>query len=260
MTEPRATATGLRRGLTLLDVLSGEEAVRRGGLGVVAIARISGIDKSQVSRTLKTLAEHGLVERDPETLEYFLGWRLFAYAAVVGEHRLLQAAPLVLRRLVTRLGERSHLSVLEGDRVVTLLSESPPHAVQAAAWVGRPLPAWNTSSGRALLLDRTPAELAAFLGDADVPGGAGALAARIAEARGKGYAIVRDEFEEGLVGVAAPVRGPGRRIVAALNVSGPTFRFGTRLDVAGHEVAAAAARLSRELGGRPIARARAAAP
>ena len=36
-------------------------------------------------------------------------------------------------------------------------------------------------------------------------------------------------------------------IVAALNVSGPAFRFAPRLDAAGGEVAAAAAGLSAEL-------------
>ena len=51
-------------------------------------------------------------------------------------------------------------------------------------------------------------------------------------------------MEPGLAAVAAPVRRFDGRIVAALNVSGPSFRFAPRLEEAGAVVAAAAGRLS----------------
>jgi len=54
-------------------------------------------------------------------------------------------------------------------------------------------------------------------------------------------------MEAGLAAVAAPVRRFDGRIVAALNVSGPSFRFAPRLTEAGEVVAAAAARLSARL-------------
>ncbi len=59
------------------------------------------------------------------------------------------------------LGETAHLSVLDGDAVVTLLSESSPSAVQATGWTGRAVPAYCTSAGRALLptTTRTPGAL-----------------------------------------------------------------------------------------------------
>src|SRR5918992_3960138 len=119
--------SGLRRGLDALELLAQDD----GGLGVVDVARRLGIDKSQASRTLRALADHGLAERDPATRAYRLGPRVFAYAAHVSERRLLRAAPAVLERLVAELGERAHLSVLDGTDVLTLHSHSPPHAVQA---------------------------------------------------------------------------------------------------------------------------------
>ena len=93
-----------------------------------------GSDKSQVSRTLKILAEYGLVDRDPATRAYRLGWSLFALAAQAGDTQLLAAAEPVVKELGRTLGERTHLSVLQGTEVLTLLSESPEHAVQAAGW------------------------------------------------------------------------------------------------------------------------------
>src|SRR3954464_16104639 len=85
--------SGLARGLAVLQALAGRGAARRGGLGVVRLAELIGSDKSQTSRTLGTLAEHGLVERDPDTLSYRIGWQVFALAARAGEPRLLAGAP-----------------------------------------------------------------------------------------------------------------------------------------------------------------------
>ena len=122
----------LARGLRVLELL----ADVRDGLGVTRLAELLGDDKSQVSRTLATLAEHGYVERDPETLAYRVGWRVFALAARAGDARLLAAAPPVMRALVRELDESVHLSVRQGALVLTLLAETPTHALHAPGRVG----------------------------------------------------------------------------------------------------------------------------
>ena len=247
----------LRRGLLTLEVLADDD----GGLGVVDVARRLGVDKSQASRTLRALADHGLAERDGASRAYRLGPRVFAYAALVSERRLLRTAPPVLDRLVDALGERAHLSVLDGSAVLTLLSHGPVHAVQAAGWAGRTVPAYCTAAGRALLADHDPAALRALLGGVELvrraPNTVASLAdldALVREAAERGYAIADEELEPGLAAVAAPVRRFDGRIVGALNVSGPSFRFGARLHTAGAEVARAARELSTRLRDGAVAR------
>jgi DNA-binding IclR family transcriptional regulator len=246
--------SSLRRGLDALEALAHADGAEEPGLGVVDVARRLGVDKSQASRTLRALADHGLAERDAVTRAYRLGPRVFAYAALVSERRLLRAAPAVLVDLVATLGERAHLSVLDGLFVLTLLSESPPHAVQAAGWAGRTVPAHCSAAGRALLSDHDVAALHGLFGGRPLerPGPDAAatvdeLAARVGEAARRGYAVADGELEPGLAAVAAPVRRFDGRIVAAVNVSGPSFRFAPHLPEAGTEVAGAAARLSAEL-------------
>jgi DNA-binding IclR family transcriptional regulator len=249
------TATSLRRGISVLKALQSDHALSSGGLGVLRIAELVGQDKSQVSRTLKTLAETGLVDRDPETRAYRLGWLLFALAARAGDPRLVAAGEPLVRELVAALGERVHLTVLHGAEVLTVLSESPRHAIQATGWVGRTTPAYCASSGQALLLDRTREQLEELFAGTEfvplapkTPRTVDELSRRIAAARRRGYARADDEFEPGLVAVAAPVRDFRGRIVAALNVSAPKFRLAGRVDEAGSAVADAAGRLSTLLG------------
>jgi DNA-binding IclR family transcriptional regulator len=53
-----------------------------------------------------------------------------------------------------------------------------------------------------------------------------ALEAELRKVSRAGYAAAVDELEAGLAAIAAPVRGGGGLVVAALAISGPTLRLG----------------------------------
>jgi len=247
---PGTTGTSLRRGIAVLLALASDDA-RAGGLGVTRIAALTGHEKSQISRTLKTLAELGLVDRDPSTLAYRLGWQLFALASHAGDQPLLAAASPLLDRLVSGLGEGAHLSVLQGTDVLTVLSKSSERAVRAVGWVGHTVPAYCTSSGRALLLDHSIEDLKVLWpgrrfdrAGPRSPSHLAELHERIEVARALGYSVADEELEQGLVGVAAPVRDLRGRIVAAIDVSAPKFRLADTVDHAARKVRVAADELS----------------
>ncbi|MFG1645579.1 IclR family transcriptional regulator [Amycolatopsis sp. NPDC049252] len=249
----RPPGHGLRRDLDLLEALASPEAQRAGGLGVVRLAQLTGREKSQVSRALKALAEEGIVERDPDTLGYRLGWRLFSLVARTTDDRLVRAAEPVMHALSADLEETSHLCVLREQEVLTLLSVSG-HSFRAHDWEGRGVPAYCTSAGRVLLLDASPDELYVRFPDFDAGDPRSEvrtlpqLWAKIQECRRDGFAGVHEEFEEGLAGVSAPVRDFRGRVVAALNVSAPAARLADRLEAAGRSTAEAAAQVSEHLG------------
>ena len=186
---------------------------------------------------------------------YRLGWRLYALAQLAGERRLLEAATPMMRRIAHLLGERVHLSVLQGTETLTVLSESPGRTVETVGWAGRVTPAYCTSAGRALLFDWDADEIAAAfanvefvaLGPKTVSSPA-ELATAVLAARAQGFVVVDEEFEPDLIGVGVPVRDPGGAIVASLNVSAPRYRF---VDRVANRRAGAARGL-----GRPLARAR----
>lgn len=249
--------TSLRRGLQILSTLGSDAALADGGLGVTQIAALTGHEKSQVSRTLSSLVEFGLVERAPGGRAFRLGWECFTLAARAGEPRLIEDGGLALAQLVESVGESAHISTLRGSMVLTLLTQAAPHAIAARGWVGRMVPASCTSSGRALLFDHDRTALLKVFGPApfsphgpQAPADVAELEWRIDRARRIGYAVADEESETGLVAVAAPVRDFTGRVVAAINVSAPKFRLGGRLHPTGELVRAAAEQLSEALGGR----------
>lgn len=243
--------SSVRRALDVLRVLgSGPQRVQDAAV-------LLGTEKSQVSRTLKVLAEEGFAERDPRTMEYRLGPQFLALAASVGGSALHGEAPAILRALVRELGEAAYLTELAGTTAVTVLAERPGRALQAHEWIGRAAPLNCTSSGRALLLGMPADEVARLLagypdpfpGTERAPRTPAELAERLAAEAAAGYAVAAEEYEPGLIGVAAPVRDFRGSVVAAVNVSAPVFRLAPEAlpDAAG-AVTDAAARLSASMG------------
>jgi DNA-binding IclR family transcriptional regulator len=238
------------------------------------VAEITGRDKAQVSRTLATLAEAGLVNRDPDSLLYSLGYGLYALAARTAEARMVSASTTFLKRVSAATHETTHLCVLRGGTVLTLKSEMSNHTYRALGWEGVSVDAWGTSSGRVLVSDWDAAALrdwydtnaakASELQDLSplaLEAGQGQpghrpnkiqtfedLRAEISLIRRRGYAVVDEEFELGVVGVSAPVYDFKKRIVAAFNVSAPKQRFGRHLDQAGALAAKVAMEFSVSLG------------
>lgn len=249
------SAPGLRRDLEVLEVLATHGGTD-GALGTVRIAELVDRDKGQVSRSLRVLEREHVVERDPVSRGYRLGWRVYALAARSSESRLLQVAPPLIRSLVEELDETVHLCVLQGSEVLTLASFSPLR-VSRTGWEGRCVPATCTSAGRVLLADVPREELMAHFGSEHFirvgphqrVHDASQLYDEVVASNERGYSLVDEEFEADLVGASAPVRDFRGRVVAAINVSGSKATLGSRLDDAGHRVAECAMEITLRMRG-----------
>lgn len=271
----RRNASGLARDIELLELLGASDPRR--GLGVSQLAEMTGRDKGVVSRALATLLESGLVDRDPATLRYRVGSRIYGLAARTSESTLVLASRPLLRRITLATQETSHLCVLREGNVLTLASELSPHEVRTTSWQGVMTAAWRTPSGRALLSDWDREALFAWyeihgndqaivsqLDPRMTTSGFSVLAAppidkavvrdfdsllvEIDSIKKLGYARLDEELETGVVGASAPVRDFTGSVIAAINVSAPKARMSHRLDELGAFVAHAAADLSTQLG------------
>lgn len=242
---PSADST-LRRGLALLGRLADAEH----GRTVTELAALTGVERSQVSRTMGTLTDLGAVVRDPTTRAYRLSWTIYALAAGAGDQQLLGAARPVLDRLAAVTGSAAHLTVLDGVEVITVASGYPPLLAERRTPLGERSPAWCTSSGRTLLAGLDDDALRRRLATTTLgPAGPAApadlddLRARIVATRGAGAVTVIDEYTADFLGVAAPVLR-GDEVIAALNISGPAWRLGGAVEMLRAAVGGAARELS----------------
>lgn len=188
--------------MEVLRELASEECLRRSGLGVVRIAERLGREKSQVSRALRALEAEGLVERDPRTRTYQLGWGLYTLAARGVETRLVRAASAHLARLADETRADVRLCVLIGRQVLTLISVPPSNEVRSA-------PPTETPSGPVLALEWSDGALRDLVpaGDTDEVNNLAYDRLLSGSAQARAYGYVRYPATEGEPArCAAPVR------------------------------------------------------
>jgi IclR family acetate operon transcriptional repressor len=201
-------------------------------LGVAELSRQAHLHKSTVSRLLATLLSAGWVERTVGSEKYHLGYelvRLARHAPQVGDVRLV-AHPF-LEELAARSHETVHLAVLDDAQVINIEQVSGTHLIGDANWVGRRTPVHCVANGKALIAFRSTPEINRLLSgrlvrytDRTITAKL-ALRTELARVRKLGYAMARGEIEVGLNAVAAPVRDLSGKVIAAVSVSGPSYRM-----------------------------------
>lgn len=201
-------------------------------LGVTELSQRLGLPKSTVSRILSTLQAEGLVGQNQKTGQYHLGLGLISLAGVaLGRLDVRGVAQPHLDTLVEVSQETVNVTVLGGSECVTIDRAPGPHPIRYVGWIGRRSPLHCTANGKVLLAFLQPEEWEAILPSSLVKyteetiTGRPAFAQSLAQVRRQGYAIVNGEFEAGFSSIAAPVCNHTGRVVAAIEIAGPTYRM-----------------------------------
>jgi DNA-binding IclR family transcriptional regulator len=229
-------------------------------LTIGELARRSHLPRSTAHRLVVNLLRLGFLARGPHSERYRLGLLLAELGTIaLGRMGLREKARPIMERLAAETGEVVCLAVLERNRSVYVAVVEGHHGLRLRATVGSVAPLHASATGMVLLASMPEAEVRAIAAETGLPKlttitltQIGPLLERLAEIRGRGYSIDVGESEEGLTGLAAPVRSPGGAVEAALVIAGPGARVladeGRRwapiVVAAANEVSAALADLS----------------
>ena len=226
-TEPDETAgdkgrdivTALTRGLDVLRCCTENPD----GISLATVARLTGLSRATVRRSLLTLREAGYVL---EADRLFVPTpRVLTLAGALLSTPSLQVAQPVLDRLSRTLDESVSLASLDGTSIIYRARSERRRIMTLDLSVGSHLPAYCTSMGRVLLAALPPSLLEAHLDPQPAAHTARTVVARdalltlLAQVREDGFCIVDGELELGLRSLAVPVRLDGGAVPMALNVS-----------------------------------------
>lgn len=226
---------------------------------VSELAGIVGRERSQVCRMLKSLCQAQVLEQDPCSHRYRLGWRVRVLAAGAGDQILVRAARPILQALVARTGEVALLTVQEANRGLTVMREESQNSLRRGGWIGQRSAMHYTATGRALMFDADAELVKALTADQfgadsrstpNAPRNVDELLDRLGIERQQGYAVASDEIEPGLTSVSVPVRNGQGHLLAVLNVSGPTTRMNDRVEAIARLLIEASAAITNALGQR----------
>lgn len=208
-----------------------------GAAGVTDIADRVRLPKSTVSRLLSTLEELGAVEQLEAGGDYRIGGAMLEIAAAAQPGRsLVAAARQQLTELAELMGEATGLSVADGTDMLYLDQVNPDAELQVRDWTGTRIPMHAVPSGQVALAAASDVELEAYLltplasFTASTIVEPAALRRRLAEVHRQGWSWAVEEFADGLSSVAAPIPDRSGRVIAAVHVYGPSYRFPGKRD------------------------------
>ncbi len=198
-------------------------------LSLTEISEKIELNKSTVHRLLATLEGKRFLERDKVSGAYRPGIRFIQIASLAMEHHdLRQLASPFLHILCNQYHENVNLTVLDGVDVIYLEVIESPQRVKLAAAPGQRLPAFCTASGKAILAflpvdkvkdilaygmpkhtNNTITSLDTYLDDLN-------------HTCERGFAISKQEFEDEINAVAAPIC---YHPIASVSIAGPAYRL-----------------------------------
>jgi DNA-binding IclR family transcriptional regulator len=200
------------------------------GITLAEVTDKVALPKSTVNRMLLTLESIGAIERLSGGEGFRIGPEIKALA--MQPSYLVALTRPRLHVLAETTGETVTLCLPDGDKIYYAAQVDSQYSLQVRDWTGQHQNLLHVDSSGKLFLAHWPQDkrerylagpMERFtpqtIADPTI------LRQHLTEVRTNGYAWVLEEFEIGLVGVSAPIWNQDGEIIAAINVSGPKFRF-----------------------------------
>ncbi|WP_343672126.1 IclR family transcriptional regulator domain-containing protein [Paraburkholderia heleia] len=222
--DRRDWIAGLEKGLAILEAFDSEHA----RMTPTQAAERTGLSRTAARRYLLTLESLGYVYTDgrlygltPRVLR--VGWSYFDSA------RLPRTVQPYLQQLSATLNESAYVSVLDDWDLVVIARNGVSRVMTTGFVLGARVPAPLISPGVVLLAHEADqqavsawletVELSPFTPHTITSGAR--LREKIVSARVDGYALIEQQLQVGVRGIAVPLRNRNGEVVAALSTNMP---------------------------------------
>jgi len=250
-TEPTApTIQVLDRSIAILrQIAEGDQP-----LNANELAQLCGLNRTTAWRILVTLEQHGFVERDPFTQRYTISPELGRLASSADSGRLLRSSRSALQELADDTGEQVSLGIPNpfGFSYIDHVQPRTPNPVPR--WLGPSGPLHASASGKVFLAFLPADERAVLLSgplEKFTPKTLtqpAKLESQVAQFMTDGFAVSFGEHDLLTSAVCAPVTDPRGRLVAIVDLWGPSQRLNQKkLKEIGPRVRATADLVARRL-------------
>ncbi|WP_210495259.1 IclR family transcriptional regulator [Microvirga antarctica] len=212
--------SSLENALKIVALLSKERPVLRVG----EVCREINLPKSSVSRLLKTLADHGMLERESRDMGYVAGKRALILADLyLANHTLLDLIDVSLDALIAEFQFAAYAAVLSGPDIVILRVKHGTYPLRLVQDVGKRMPAHTTSIGRALLARYSDDQVTALLKQRDAtPSEIRDVLQEMTEVRTTGVAPTTSTIIPGISALGVGVQDPTRDEMLGFSISYPS--------------------------------------
>lgn len=217
------------RAMQILEMLGTSEV----GLSHAHISKGLRIPKSSTSPILTDLISTNFISLNKDTKKYSLGPKIVSLVRnYLEDLELIKAAEPVVKELSTMTGESVALYVRAGGEAQLVCKQNSPQPVLRLLRVGDRAPMYAHASGKVLLAYLSPEEIDHYLSSTPLSlltprtiTDPKKLREELGQIRSTSLSHNREEFNEGVFGLGAPVHDRKGDVIAALSIVAPSFRI-----------------------------------
>ena len=218
----------VERIIKIIDCFSIEETQ----LSLGEITKKTSLPKPSVYRICEALCEEHILNKDPSTLKYRIGIKLFELGSMfLRSLELRKIAFPEMEKLQELTGESIHMGIIEGNEVISIEGIESNKSLHIKLWVGKRSPIYCTSVGKAILAFHTDKEIENIINNIDLKPytkntitDKEKLLNELKSIRKNMIAIDYQEHEEGIICIGAPIF-ENKRVIASISISGPVIRM-----------------------------------
>ena len=219
--DSRDLISGVGRVLSVIEAFNDEY----GRMSVTQVAERTGIPRTAARRYLLNLCHFGYADTDGKY--YWLTPRVLRLGqSYLDGARLPRLVQPFIQRLAMSLGETVNVSVLDGHELVYVARSNSPRVVSIGFYAGARVPAHVVGPGPAILATLNDDALSAWIAEHEFSNfNSNAVLTpkkfekMVLTARKNNYCISAGNLDQGLVGVAVPLRDRHGECKAALSMT-----------------------------------------
>lgn len=218
----------VQKAFILLEIIAENKSI-----GVSDLSRRLGWHKSTVFGILATLEQTGYVVKDPDTARYSLSLKLFGLSSrAIQDLDLYQIVHPYLKHLTEKNEETTHFVLPDKYEIIYVDKVESSASMRICTQIGKRMPYYCTGVGKAILAFQSDEDIKKILSysrlisytkntitDYNI------LLKECERIRKNGYALDKEEVENGLFCVAVPILSENGKAIAAMSIAGPTVRM-----------------------------------
>lgn len=217
----------LEKGLNVIRTFSENTPA----LTVSDVAKITGYSRPAVRRILLTLEHLGYAESNNGVYRLTPHILTLGYAYLSSQDKWNLAQPY-MREFVAQTGESISIAVLDDTSIIYVARVPTKKIMTISLNIGSRLPAHATSMGHVLLAHLPEDKLEDYLNKSQLEKyteytitDKNQLKEELRKVRERGWALVVQQLEEGLLSIAAPIYDANEEVIAAVNCSAHAGRI-----------------------------------
>lgn len=222
--KPGAQSQTVSRAIAILKIFDRN----RRELGITEIAKAVDLPKTIVFRLIQTLKQHDLLEQNPETAKYRIGFGAFEIGNLFKSATLESESAPIMRQLVDQTGHTAQLAVLHRDEMIIVGRTEGRGPVKYGVSVGEKRPLHSSAVGKAVLSVMNEQDVDALIGETGLKRKTPRtivdqreFKADLMQTRARGYSVNWEENTVGVASVAAPIASKHSDTIAAIALAFP---------------------------------------